>query len=239
VLVADLGVRLPARARILAPSGWTLVRRDTNDPFHVPLSQALYYRVAGPSEPAAYTWKWPSAHRVGATGGIFAYRGVDLEAPVEAHSGGYRSKSTRIVAPSTVIGSGNAALLGFFGENGTREITGPASMIRRFDRRTKSGASTVRLRGATRILAGAGSTGDVVASISGNRSGSTIGQLLVLRPAQRPRPDTAGQYRGAQHHGHPGSRSEARYERRLVDEPGRVELRLSVAAVQRRRLDLC
>jgi hypothetical protein len=59
-------------------------------------------------------------------------------------------------------------------------------MIRRFDRRTKSGASTVRLRGATRILAGAGSTGDVVASISGNRSGSTIGQLLVLRPAQRP-----------------------------------------------------
>ena len=185
VLVADLVVRVPARSSIVAPSGWTLIRRDKNDPSRVPLSQALYYKVAGPSEPSAYTWKWQPAHRVGATGGIFAYRGVDVEAPVEAHSGGYRSKSRLIVAPSTVTRSGDAALLGFFGENGTNEITGPASMTRRFDRRTKYGASTVRLRGATRIIAAAGATGDLVASISGNRSGSTIGQLLALRPAQR------------------------------------------------------
>jgi hypothetical protein len=185
VLVADLLVRVPARASIVPPSGWRLIRRDENAPAHVPLSQALYYKVAGSSEPSVYAWKWPSRYRAGAAGGIFAYVGVDVDGPVDAHSGGYRSKSTRIVAPSTVIRRGDAALLGFFGENGSMAITGPASMTPRFDSRTTSRPGMVRLRGATGIVTGAGATGDVVASISGNKSGSTIGQLVALRPAQR------------------------------------------------------
>jgi hypothetical protein len=186
VLVADVVVRVPARASILAPSGWTFIRRDRSAPAHGPFSQILYYKVAGSSEPSAYTWKWPSQYRVAATGGIFSYGGVDVEAPVEAHSGGYRSKSTRIVAPSTVLRSGDVALLGFFGENGRMAISGPASMSTRFDTRTKSGAGSVRLRGATGIVTSSGATGDVVASISGKPGGSTIGQLVALRPAQRP-----------------------------------------------------
>jgi hypothetical protein len=186
VLVADLVIRLRARAAILAPSGWRLVRRDRSAPSHGPLSQALYYKVAGSSEPSAYTWKWPSRYQAGATGGIFAYSGVDAEAPIEAHSGGYRSKSTRIVAPSTVLRHGDVALLGFFGENGSTAITGPASMTPRFDSKTTYRAGKVRLRGATGTVTGAGATGDVVASISGNGSGGTIGQLVALRPAQRP-----------------------------------------------------
>jgi len=186
VLVAGLGVRLSARAPILAPSGWILIRRDTNDLSHVRLGQALYYKIAGPSEPSDYVWKWTSARRFGAAGGIFDYSGVDVQSPIEAYSGGCRSQSTRIVAPSMVIRSDGAALLGFFGEAGRKAITAPTSMTRRFDRSTKSGASAVRLMGATRAAAGAGETGDRVASISGSRGGSTIGQLVALRAARGP-----------------------------------------------------
>jgi len=51
VLIASLDARLPADAWIGAPSGWTLIRRDSSGPGYGWLTQALYYRDAGPAEP--------------------------------------------------------------------------------------------------------------------------------------------------------------------------------------------
>jgi hypothetical protein len=56
VLVASVGARLSGASTIAAPSGWVLIRRDSSAPGYRSLTQALYYKVAGSSEPASYSW---------------------------------------------------------------------------------------------------------------------------------------------------------------------------------------
>src|SRR5574338_1038351 len=51
VLVAAVTVR--GAPTITAPSGWTLIRSDASG---TALSQALYRKVAGGSEPSSYAW---------------------------------------------------------------------------------------------------------------------------------------------------------------------------------------
>src|ERR1044072_312352 len=56
VLVAAVNARLSGSATITAPSGWNLIRRDSSGPGFGSLTQALYYKVAGVSEPPSYGW---------------------------------------------------------------------------------------------------------------------------------------------------------------------------------------
>ena len=67
LLVASIDARLSGADSIVPPNGWSLIRRDSNAPPYAPLSQALYYKVAGSSEPASYSW---TLGLVGLRGGI-------------------------------------------------------------------------------------------------------------------------------------------------------------------------
>ena len=54
VLIASVAAR-PSTVTITAPSGWTLVRR-TNNTATNSNTLAVYYQIAGASEPASYQW---------------------------------------------------------------------------------------------------------------------------------------------------------------------------------------
>ena len=78
VVVGVVTARLSASGSIVGPSGWTLIRRDSNIG-GAALSQALYFKVVSAFEPSSYTWRFSSA--VGATAGITVFGGVDASSP--------------------------------------------------------------------------------------------------------------------------------------------------------------
>ena len=51
VLIVSIDARLPSTASLTPPTGWSLIRRDSSTPGYPALTQALYYKVAGSSEP--------------------------------------------------------------------------------------------------------------------------------------------------------------------------------------------
>jgi hypothetical protein len=78
VLLATVGVA--GTGQVSTPSGWTIVRSTgAQDPGGV--RQVSFYRVAGSSEPASYSFAGTTP---GMGGGITAYTGVDTSAPIDA-----------------------------------------------------------------------------------------------------------------------------------------------------------
>jgi hypothetical protein len=184
VMLTALAVRLPALVPISPPTGWTLIRRDNNDPLYASLAQALYFKVVGVSEPTSYTWSWKFSQPVGAAAGILAYSGVDALAPIDAHSGRYRAMTNQIVAPSVTTTAGSDRVAAFFAHNGTKTTASPSGTEDRYDETTKGGSSSnLRAKAADFVASVAGATGDKVAVTSGSGSSSNIGQLVALRPA--------------------------------------------------------
>ena len=92
--------------RFSAPAGWAVVRDDA-----IPdtLRQTVYVKVAGPSEPASYTWTLPEWRRV--AGGITTYSGVDTTQPVDTSAASTATTAgTAVTAPSitTSVAGGHA-----------------------------------------------------------------------------------------------------------------------------------
>ena len=75
-----------------APRSLPLRSRQENGNSTI-LAQAIYYRVAGSSEPTSYTWTFSPAES--GAGGIAAYRGVNNSTPID--TSGFRSFSRRIL----------------------------------------------------------------------------------------------------------------------------------------------
>jgi len=175
-LLAVVNVRLTGTyAGMTAPSGWTFVRRDQSTSGDK-LTQAVYVRVAGSSEPASYSWKF--AYSTASSGAILAYGGVDGSAPVLGHSGRFGSGTT-ITAPSVSVGVAGAVVVGFFGNSAKTSTNPPSGMAERFDV-TSTGDWGISLEGADLTMSSTGATGDK--SAQSGASGSNIGQLVALRP---------------------------------------------------------
>ena len=104
VLVAHIGVR--GNSSIGAPSGWSLVRRDTAS---TTVEQAIYIHVVPywPAEPASYTWTFNAGNN--AAGAIADYIGVSNATPVDVSGGQANTSSTSIVAPSITIAAADNA----------------------------------------------------------------------------------------------------------------------------------
>ena len=94
VLIASVHARLSGAASITAPSGWVLIRRDNSAPGYDRLTQALYYKVTGASEPARYTWSLDSS--VSIAGAILDVKGADVSMPVDSHSGAFTPESMSV-----------------------------------------------------------------------------------------------------------------------------------------------
>jgi hypothetical protein len=124
VLIASVYARLPGSATITAPSGWSLIRRDSNTPGYASLTQALYYRVATSSEPAAYVWSVGS--QAAAAAAIMDFKGIDATSPVDSHSGAFTPRSTSFAAPSVTTTAKSDTVVGFFSTNSTKTLKAPS-----------------------------------------------------------------------------------------------------------------
>lgn len=77
VLVASVG--MSASVQCNTPTGWTLVLHQNGEASQSS-NVTMFYRVCGDSEPADYTFTWPSS-AVRRRGGIQCYSGVDNDNP--------------------------------------------------------------------------------------------------------------------------------------------------------------
>jgi hypothetical protein len=177
VLVAVVAARQTSGVALSPPAGWTLLRRDSSSS-GASLTQAVYIKVAGASEPASYVWTL--GNKNAAAGAILAYAGVDASSPVAAHSGRYISSGTVMTAPAVSAPAG-AIVLGFFGNNDAWPTTPPAGMTERVEA-LADGYWGVGVEGSDFLVTNAGTTGDKTAK-SGTSNSSNIGQLVALRPA--------------------------------------------------------
>ncbi len=174
-LLAVVDARVSSAAAISAPSGWALVRSDSAASTAGTLTQAVYVRVAGASDPSSWVWTFSSA--TNAAGGIAAYEGVDPTSAVDVSSGAVWTSKTKILtAPSVTASTAGDLLLTAYGS--VNKPTTASGMNVRWRTAVVGAASTL----ADSVLSSAGSTDSRLSTDPGGSSGG-IAQVIALRPA--------------------------------------------------------
>jgi streptogramin lyase len=164
---------------VTGPSGWSVVRRDVATSGSR-LEQLLFVHVVGSAEPSSYRWSFSVAH--GASGGIVAYGGVDRQQPVDTSSGGATASAMRLTAPSLTTSVVGGMVVAAFGVGGARVITPASNLTERFHGGLSAvSGEKVTVAAADRTVPAAGQIGASSAGL--DKSGSGIGQVVVLRPA--------------------------------------------------------
>jgi calcineurin-like phosphoesterase family protein len=186
VMLASIVISDDAPA-FTAPAGWTLVRQDTMKDM---LRQAIYFKVAGSSEPASYKWTVNSARRI--AGGITTFGGIDITHPVDAINGSTSGASTNVTAPGITTTVPNTILVQLAAVASDGTLTPAGGMTEGWEAAAPRSSTLKNTRGAVASLSYAvqpvaGSTGSRTATVS--TAGRGIGVLLALRPV--PAPDTS------------------------------------------------
>lgn len=136
-----------------------------------------YYKVAGSSEPAEYTWLLSSATQN--SGGIGRYSGVDNASPLDAvASSASKTIATAGTIPGVTTTTSRAMLIGCMGVNSSTDAVAfatPAGMTDVWDLGGK------RHELAEGLQAAAGATGDKTWTFRARREWA--GWLAALRPA--------------------------------------------------------
>ena len=183
LMLAAISVR-PSSAAISAPSGWTLVRRTDNTVGQTN-SLAVYRKVAGASEAAAYAFDVTGA--TFATGGIQSFYNVDTASPVDVENGQATPYSLSHPTPSVTTTVANAMLVSFHGFASSTSWTPPSGMTEAFDIRivSLSSGGGHSMQGNYVVQAAAGSTGTKTATASGSSGDQDEGNahIIALRPA--------------------------------------------------------
>jgi hypothetical protein len=163
-----------------APAGWTLVRDDS---VAGRLRQAVYVKVAGPSEPTSYTWTLPEWRRV--AGGITTYSGVDTTQPVDAHAAATdATNGTAVTAPSVTATVPDTLLVHFAAINAEGSLAPPPGMTEGWEARSPNSTKTISdalASSSDSPASAAGGSGPRTATAA--NAGPRIGVLLALRPA--------------------------------------------------------
>lgn len=178
VLVAQLALKGSAATvgTVVAPAGWTLVNQRSSSGAD-PVTQAIYWKLAGATEPASYTWSWTNAVRV--EGGIAAFSNVDPLAPIDSVGANATTSSTTITLPTITLNSNNVMLVAALVSSHTTSHTAPTGMNEQYDSNTGAGPN-----GVTASLA---TLAQVTTATSGVRTATTgqavdnIAHLLALR----------------------------------------------------------
>jgi RHS repeat-associated protein len=178
VLIASLGVT-PSTVAIVAPSGWTLVRRmDNAGPIANTL--AVYYKVASASEPASYAWGVSGSGFT--VGGVQAFTGIDTTAPIESENGQATASATTHATPSLTTSMANAMVVTSHAFASARTWTPPSGMTESFDQPSGANNATgMSIEGARVVQAVAGATGVKTATSAGNADAGNT-HILVLKP---------------------------------------------------------
>ena len=177
-MVAQIVFESGTDITVTDPDGWELILRTDNVQ---DLGQALYWKMAGDSEPTDYTWTLSQEKK--AAGGISSYENVDGTTPVLA-SAGATGDSSSVDAPDISAASGDF-LLSFFGIKKATTLGDPAGMTERYERQNAVGTNpTVSMAdqadpGANEARSSAAGEGD-----------DWVGQSVILTAA--PDTDTDG-----------------------------------------------
>jgi len=152
LMVAGIAIR-PTSATITAPAGWTLQRRQNNTNPN-DSSLAIYYRVAGTSEPASYVWTFSAS--TGSAGGISSYSGVNTTSPinVEAPATTGATSTTSFTAPSVTTTVANTMVVTHHQYTSSDRFTPSAGMTEAFDVASLAVANSNGVRSVTAIFPG-------------------------------------------------------------------------------------
>lgn len=116
VLIGMISVRASSSPTITAPSGWTLVGSALTSSS---TTTAVYYRVAGTSEPASYQWTSDLAI-TDAVGLILRYTpSAPTTPPGTIDASGMGSIASPAVSPSVTATGNNDRLIALFSTGGT------------------------------------------------------------------------------------------------------------------------
>lgn len=178
ILLAQITFYGGQNITVQAPSGWHLVRCDN---LGSKLGQALYYKVATPSEPASYTWQFFDGSKlkeIYSAGSILLYKGVDTDNPILAHNGQASPKNTvGPIAPS-VTASIDSTLVTFFGVEKNFGLNALSGIALRMQRRSVDADISIL---ASDEQVGPGITGPRQATWSTTDTADYIGQSVLLK----------------------------------------------------------
>ncbi len=184
LMIANL-VQVNSLTPPTAPAGWTLIDQRSLAGMTNRYA-SVFYKVAGGSEGANYTFTVPTGATVRATGGIVAFSGVDSVTPFDVTPGTIRVNPsgnctangiTTVSANTVIVMLGQAANSGPAWSAWTT-ATSPGALTEILD--YQAGATT-SIGAAWALKAAAGATGNGTATLSGGgqRNG---GILLAIRP---------------------------------------------------------
>jgi hypothetical protein len=158
---------------ITTPSGWTVIKNVAG----TALRQVTYYKVAGASEAASYSWSLGSNRA--ASGGIVDYSGVNQTVPVDATASA-TGESGNAAVPSVTTSAVNDLVLAVTSFAAATTVTPDASTTERFD--VGSSSNTTEVADFAQAEAGATGAKTATPAIS---SGAWIAQTIALRDASQ------------------------------------------------------
>jgi hypothetical protein len=179
VLIASIGVR-PSSATIIAPAGWTLVRRINNASTNAN-ALAVYRKVASDQEPGSYAWALSGASY--AVGGIQAFFNVDTANPIDVEMGQATASGLGHPAPSVTTTVAPTMLVTSHTFASARTWTPPAGMAESYDQSSgAAGTNGQSIAGSRALQAAPGATGVKTATAAADADAGNA-HTLALRPA--------------------------------------------------------
>ena len=164
LFLAVVGHEFGNRRSMAPPAGWTAVP-NTDRANGKWVGIHAWYRVAGPSEPASYTFTLTGGAGVDIAGGLLDISGAGatpINASAIQSNGG---PSTSVSAPSITTTVPNSLLVFGGSCSETSTFTQPGGMTEQWDR-TTTGSAAVSTEAATAGFPGPGSTGLRTATVS-------------------------------------------------------------------------
>jgi hypothetical protein len=156
---------------VTTPSGWTVIKSVAG----TTLRQVTYYKVAGSSEAASYSWSLGSSRA--ASGGIVDYSGVNQTVPVDATASA-SGESGSAAIPSVTTSAANDLVLAAGSFATATTVTPGAGTSERIN--VKSSSNTTEA--ADFAQAAAGATAAVTATPAVTTA-AWVGQAIALRDA--------------------------------------------------------
>ena len=156
---------------VTEPAGWTLITTHAA----TGLTAKYYYRLAGGSEPSAYTWNFSTSTNAAIV--VAAYSGCNAAHYIDGYNVDHTNSGTAMTAPGNVYPYSTAGMLVFLGATANVRATPPSGMTERADLGTVSAGVYL----ADQLLASGALTSSKTATLAA--ASASIGLQLLLTPS--------------------------------------------------------
>lgn len=184
-------MRTSSTAPTTVPSGWVSAGTHSYTTIY---RQDLYYKIAGASEGASYTWAWAAAAKVAIT--IATYRGgFDTSSPIDVVSNtAYIVSNANVQAASMNVTAANSVLLNFatFYSTAVKTFTKPSVPTTDWVENYDGGATTSDFSRTIDSMTWTGSGATGVMNTTASAIGTTVKHAfaVALKPLAANSPPT-------------------------------------------------